>query len=49
MCIADYVIPPNQYNSVFVMTNFVRTDQTPSICDEVMNNLQSLVFSFIYI
>lgn len=32
---ADYVIPPNEYNSIFVMTNFIRTDQVQGLCDEV--------------
>jgi len=31
---ADYVIPPNEYNSVFIMTNFIRTDQMQDKCDE---------------
>ena len=30
----DYVIPPNEYNSVFIMTNFIKTDQTQGECDE---------------
>lgn len=32
---ADYIIPPNEYNSMFIMTNFIRTEQTPGVCDEV--------------
>jgi hypothetical protein len=32
---ADYVIPPNEYNSVFIMTNFIKTDQIRDSCDEV--------------
>lgn len=32
---ADYIIPPNEYNSMFIMTNFIRTEQTPGFCDEV--------------
>ena len=32
---ADYIIPPNEYNSMFIMTNFIRTEQTPGLCDEV--------------
>lgn len=31
---ADYVIPPNEFNSIFIMTNFIRTDQIQSECDE---------------
>ena len=31
---ADYVIPPNEYNSIFIMTNFIRTDQMQGTCDE---------------
>ena len=32
---ADYVIPPSEYNSFFVLTNFVQTDQIPGLCPEV--------------
>jgi P2X purinoceptor 4 len=32
---ADYIIPPNEFNSIFVMTNFVQTVQTPGVCEEV--------------
>ena len=32
---ADYVIPPSEYNSFFVLTNFVQTDQSPGTCKEV--------------
>lgn len=31
---ADYIIPPAEYNSIFVMTNFVETQQTHGLCDE---------------
>ncbi|RNA03742.1 P2X purinoceptor 4, partial [Brachionus plicatilis] len=31
---ADYIVPPNEYNSVFLMTNFVETIQTQSLCSE---------------
>ncbi|CAF0928527.1 unnamed protein product [Brachionus calyciflorus] len=31
---ADYVIPPSEYNSIFVMTNFVETRQSQDLCDE---------------
>ena len=33
----DYVIPPNEYNSIFIMTNFIETIQTPGNCDEVIH------------
>jgi hypothetical protein len=32
---SDYVIPPNEYNSIFVMTNFIETQQSRGICEEV--------------
>lgn len=32
---ADYVIPPNEYNSVFIMSNFLKTDQIRGSCEEV--------------
>lgn len=32
---ADYIIPPNEYNSMFIMTNFIKTQQSPGFCDEV--------------
>ena len=31
---ADYVIPANEYNSIFIMTNFIKTDQIQEKCDE---------------
>ncbi|CAF0928545.1 unnamed protein product [Brachionus calyciflorus] len=31
---ADYVIPPNEYNSVFIMSNFLKTKQTQDRCPE---------------
>ncbi|CAF1099834.1 unnamed protein product, partial [Brachionus calyciflorus] len=31
---ADYIIPPTEYNSIFLMTNFVETVQTQSKCGE---------------
>ncbi len=33
----EYVIPPNEYNSIFVMTNFIETEQIPGTCEEVRN------------
>lgn len=32
---ADYVVPPNEYNSIFIMSNFIETIQTQGRCDEV--------------
>jgi hypothetical protein len=32
---ADYIIPPNEYNSIFIMTNYIQTVQTQGMCDEV--------------
>lgn len=32
---ADYVIPPNEYNSIFIMSNFIETTQSQGFCDEV--------------
>ena len=32
---ADYIIPPNEYNSIFIMTNFIETQQSQGFCDEV--------------
>ncbi|CAF2712796.1 unnamed protein product [Rotaria sp. Silwood2] len=34
MDVADYVIPPSENNAIFVMTNFVQTNQRRSICSE---------------
>jgi hypothetical protein len=31
----DYSILSNEHNSIFIMTNFIRTEQTRGICDEV--------------
>ena len=31
---ADYVIPPNELNGVFIMTNFIRTDQFQDSCEK---------------
>ena len=30
-----FVIPPNEYNSIFVMTNYIETYQREGKCDEV--------------
>jgi hypothetical protein len=30
----EYVIPPNENEGVFIMTNFIKTSQTISNCDE---------------
>ncbi|CAF4650645.1 unnamed protein product, partial [Rotaria sp. Silwood2] len=32
--VADYVIPPSENNAIFIMTNFIQTDQTRSKCAE---------------
>jgi hypothetical protein len=32
---SDFTIPPNEYSSVFVMTNYVETKQTLGLCGEV--------------
>lgn len=32
---ADYVIPPNEYNSIFIMTKFLKTKQQQGKCPEV--------------
>ncbi|RNA25785.1 P2X purinoceptor 5 [Brachionus plicatilis] len=31
---ADYVVPPNEYNSIFIMSNFIETTQSQGRCDE---------------
>ena len=31
---ADYIIPPAEYSSIFVMTNFIETKQAHGVCDE---------------
>ncbi len=41
---ADYIIPPNEYNSFFVLSNFVQTDQSPGVCDEVCKRLMKCFF-----
>ena len=30
----DYIIPPSENNAVFIMTNFIQTDQRRSTCSE---------------
>lgn len=40
---ADYIIPPNEYNSVFIMTNFLKTDQIRGSCDEVGSTYDNLL------
>ncbi len=32
---ADYIVPPNEYNSIFIMTNFIETFQNKGLCPEV--------------
>lgn len=31
---ADYIIPPQENNAVFIMTNFISTDQQQTVCGE---------------
>lgn len=31
---ADYVIPASEYNSIFIMTNFIKTQQSRGFCEE---------------
>ncbi|CAF4368674.1 unnamed protein product, partial [Rotaria sp. Silwood2] len=31
---ADYIIPPSENNAIFIMTNFIQTDQKRSTCAE---------------
>lgn len=38
---ADYIIPPNEYNSIFVMTNFIKTEQVQNICAEEYNKYKA--------
>ena len=44
----DYVVPANEYNSIFVMTNFIETKQTLDSCDEVCLCCVIHVFNRIY-
>lgn len=53
---ADYVIPPNEYNSVFIMTNFIKTEQKQDVCEEVpiviflnMEHFLRLYYTCIYL
>ncbi len=32
---SEYVIPPNENEAVFIMTNFIKTFQKMNTCDEV--------------
>lgn len=32
---SDYIVPPNEFNSLFIMTNFVETKQSIGTCEEV--------------
>ena len=31
----EFRLPPNEYNSIFIMTNYIETIQTEAECDEV--------------
>ena len=33
----DYIVPPSENNAIFIMTNFIRTDQSRSLCAESAN------------
>lgn len=44
---ADYIIPPNEFNSVFIMTNFLKTDQIRGSCDEVGFLIDKLLLFFL--
>ena len=39
----DFTVPPNEFNSVFVMTNFVETRQTQGTCEEVRTTHKDLI------
>jgi hypothetical protein len=45
----DYVIPANEYNSIFIMTNFVKTKQTQSQCDEVKQSVIDIFLKIVSI
>ena len=32
---ADYVVPAAEYNSIFIMTNYIETKQEQGVCEEV--------------
>ncbi|CAF0746906.1 unnamed protein product [Rotaria sordida] len=38
----DYIVPPSENNAIFIMTNFIRTDQTRSQCVESMSVSQAI-------
>jgi hypothetical protein len=37
----DYTIPSNEHNTIFIMTNFIRTEQTRGLCDEELTKINS--------
>ena len=39
---ADYVIPPFDYNSVFIMTNYLRTNQNRHKCENKNETFKKL-------
>lgn len=39
---ADYIVPPNEYNSIFIMTNYIQTVQTQGACDEEVSKLKAV-------
>ncbi|CAF1346270.1 unnamed protein product [Adineta ricciae] len=42
---ADYIIPPQENNALFLMTNFIRTDQKHSQCPETIDMKQAACFN----
>lgn len=38
---ADYIVPPNEYNSIFIMSNYIQTVQTQGVCDEEISKLKA--------
>ncbi|CAF1582280.1 unnamed protein product [Rotaria sp. Silwood1] len=43
--VADYVVPPSENNAIFVMTNFVQTNQRRSTCSENIKLEQAICTS----
>jgi len=38
---ADYIVPANEYNSIFIMTNFIETQQSRGVCEESYTRIMS--------
>jgi hypothetical protein len=34
----DYIVPPQENNALFLMTNFIRTDQEHRKCSGILRN-----------